>query len=75
MTMNKEQAKEIHDEVIVTVNHLIDCLVKHKTPTGIGELALCLLAGTSAGADMRPLTDALIPTLHAGWQSAVENGH
>ena len=75
MTLTKEQAKEIHDEVLVTVDHLIDCLTEHKTPTGIGELALCLLAGSSAGARMRPLTDTLIPTLHAGWQLAVEYGH
>ena len=75
MTLTKEQAKEIHDEVLVTVDHLIDCLTEHKTPTGIGELALCLLAGSSAGARMRPLTDILIPTLHAGWQLAVEYGH
>ena len=75
MTLTREQAKEIHDEVMVVCEHLVDCLMEHKTPIGIGELALCLLAGTSAGVDMRPLTDTLIPTLHAGWQTAVERGH
>ena len=75
MTLTKEQAKEIQDEVMVTVNHLIECLIQHKTPTRIGEMALVLLAGTSAGTEMRPLTDILIPTLHAGWQTAVERGH
>ena len=75
MALTKEQAKEVHDEVMVAVNHLIDCLTEHKTPTRIGEMALVLLAGTSAGTNMRPLTDILIPTLHAGWQTAVEKGH
>ena len=74
MTLTKEEAKEIHDEVMVVCDHLIECLLKHKTPTRIGEMALVLLAGTSAGTDMRPLTDILIPTLHAGWQTAVERG-
>ena len=75
MTLTKEQAKEIHDEVMVTCNQLIECLLKHNTPTRIGEMALVLLAGTSAGTEMRSLTDILIPTLHAGWQMAVEKGH
>ena len=72
MGMTKEQAKEIHDKVMVVVEHLIDCLTKHQTPTKIGEMALVLLAGTSAGTEMRPLTDVTIPTLPACWPPAVD---
>ncbi len=73
MTMTREQAAEIHAEVIETVKQLIYCLDENQTPTLVGEMALVMLAGTSAGAVGRPLEDILIPTLKIGWDTANEN--
>ena len=71
MTLTRAQAAIIQKDVLKTVKQLIECLEKHRIDPIIGEVALVLLAGTSAGHSMRPLTDVLVPTLYHGWEAGV----
>ena len=67
------QAAVVEVNVLKKITQLIECLTENKTDPQVGEVALVLLAGTSAGHAMRPLTKILIPVLYAGWEGAVKN--